>query len=527
MNFLLRDSRFILMCVVLFCMQFSLAYASVSILQDEQLRMQVSDENTYLKELAVNIGNSSSDMTPEWTSLMTYSMGETISRHLSIEGVEWDKDTLRWEANEEGLVASVMSQDGRLELKKRLQTVSGQRFFNLGLEFINHSTSPLVLDQEIGLQLGPGLGEYPVEGFGIADTLYSYVEPVIYSGEEGLQHFPFDQDAADRTYDVNSVNWAGIQSRYFALLLIPEGQQTLDSVQVLPGSESLDLPRRYLPRILIDLELESLLPGSIVERNYKVYAGPKSKEALVGDSYDFSELLFPELWQWMRGLSFALLWVLEIIHSLIPSWGLAIIILAVFVRLIMYPLAQRSLKSQQEFMAVQKAMQPELVEIKKNYKGGEQSERILRLYEQHGVSPLAGLKPLFMVLIQIPIFVALFNVLGQVFELRDASFLWIDTLAEPDRLFALGFEIPLLGAYFNSLPVLMAASTLLMIGMSSSPATGGDSKKRQTWPLLLMTLGFFVLFYPFPAGMVLYWTMANVLHLIQQWLVGLQSKSTA
>jgi YidC/Oxa1 family membrane protein insertase len=519
LNFLMRGSQCVLVWIVLSCMPFSPTYASEHMLQAEQLRMQVSDEGTYLKELAVNIDNGSPDITPEWTSLVTRSKSETISRHLAIQGVSWDYSTLRWEMNETGLVTSVISQDGRLELRKSLETVSGKRWFKLGLEFINHSSSPLVLDPGLGLQLGPGLGEHPVEGFGIADTLYSYVDPVIFSGGKGLQRFPFDHDATDMVYDVNSARWGGLQSRYFALIFMPEGQKTLDRVRIFSDSKSPDLPQRYLPKVVLDIELGTLLPGKKFERNYKVFAGPKSKEALVGEDYDFSELLFPELWQWMRDLSFALLWMLEVIHKLIPSWGLAIIVLAMCVRLLIYPLAQRSLKSQQVFMAMQKTMKPELVEIKKTYKGGEQSERILQLYEQHNVSPLAGLKPLLMVLIQIPIFVALFNVLGQVFELRDASFLWIDTLAEPDRLFALGFEIPLLGAYFNLLPVLMAVSTFLTIGMSSSPKSDGDIKKRQPWGLLLMTFGFFVLFYPFPAGMVLYWTMANVLHLIQQWVV--------
>jgi YidC/Oxa1 family membrane protein insertase len=525
LKFLMRGSQFILMWVVLSYMPFSLALSGEPMLQDERVQVQTAADGTYIEGLAVNIGNDSHNATPEWVSLVTRWKGETLSRHFAVQGVGWNQDALRWEVDELGLVASVMSQDGRLELKNRLEIVSGQHWIKLDLEFINHSSSPLVLDQGFGLQLGPGLGEYPVEGFGIADTLYSYVEPVISLGEDGLQRFPFDQDTADRAFDVHSASWVGLQSRYFALLLMPEGQQTLDHVRIFPGSESLDLPRRYLPKVVMDLELGTLQPGSKIERSYKIFAGPKSKEALVGEGYNFSDLLFPELWQWMRSLSFILLWVLEIIHSLIPSWGLAIIILAVFVRLIMYPLAQHSLKSQQVFMAVQKTMQAELMAIKKNYKGGEQSERILRLYEQHGVSPLAGLKPLLMVLIQIPIFVALFNVLGQVFELRDASFLWIDTLAEPDRLFALGYEIPLLGGYFNLLPVLMAASTLLMIGMSSTPASEVENKKRQRWPLLLMTFGFFVLFYPFPAGMVLYWTMANLLHLIQQWVVGLSTKS--
>jgi len=523
LSFPVHSSKFILMWVMLSCLPLSLAFAGGPKLQGERVYMQAAAAGAYVEALAVNTVNVSHDTAPEWVSLVTCSKGETLSRHLAIQGIGWNKDSLRWKVDETGLTASVMSQDGRLELRKRLEAVSGQYWFKMGLEFINHSSSPLVFEPGLGLQLGPGLGEYPIEGFGIADTLYSYVEPVV-SSEEGLQRFPFDQDAKDREYDVNSALWAGLQSRYFALLLMKEGGQALDHVRVSSGSESTDLPQRYLPKVVVGLGLGTLLPGSKVERNYKVYAGPKSKGALVGGGHDLSELLFPDLWQWMRGLSFALLWALEVIHGLIPSWGLAIIILAVFVRLIMYPLAQRSLKSQQEFMAIQKAMQPDLIEIKKNHKGGEQSERILQLYEQHGVSPLAGLKPLLMVLIQIPIFVALFNVLGQVFELRNAQFLWMDTLAEPDRLFALGFEVPLLGSYFNLLPVLMALSTLLMIGMSSSPTSDVDNKKRKAWPLLLMTFGFFVLFYPFPAGMVLYWTMANVLHLMQQWFVGLSSK---
>ena len=506
-------------------MSFSTTYANEYVLQDKQLRVQASNENTYLKELAVNTSNGSPDIAPEWTSLVTRSKGAEISRHLDVLGVNWNQDSLRSQGDKAGLVTSVMSQDGRLELRRQLNMVPGEPWFRFGLEFINHSSSPLVLEQKLGLQLGPGLGEYPVKGFGIADTLYSFVEPVSFSEGEGLQRFPFENELADKGYDVNSASWAGLQSRYFALLLIPEdASQSLGGVRIFSGSKSPDLPPRYLPKVTIELELGTLLPKSTIERKYIIYVGPKSKEALVNDDYDFSALLFPDLWQWMRSLSFTILWVLGIIHAVIPSWGLAIIVLAVCVRLLMYPLAQRALKSQQIFLRVQKAMQPELVAIKKNYKGGEQSERILQLYEQHNISPLAGLKPFLMVLIQIPIFVALFNVLGQVFELRAASFLWIDTLAEPDRLFSLGSTIPLLGSYFNLLPVLMAVSTLLMISMSSIPTSSdSENKNRKIWGQLLMAFAFFVLFYPFPAGMVLYWAMANILHLIQQWYVGLSA----
>jgi len=495
------------------------ALAGVYMLQDEQSRMKIIDQDIYLTELAVNAGDGSTEGPDKWTSLVTQSENQTISRHLEILGIDWNQNSFHREVDNIGIITSMMSLNGSLELKKRIQKVPGQYLFKLDLEFINHSLSPLVLERRVGLQLGPGLGEYPGEGFGIAENLYSYVEPVFSLDGEAVQRFPFEQDAAQSSHDVSLARWAGLHSRYFALLLMPKEPQSLERVRIFPGSNVSGLTQSYLPKVILEFELGTLLPESKIERSYILFAGPKSKDALIGDGYDFSGLLFSDLWNWMRSLSFTLLWMLAFVHSFIPNWGVAIIVLAVCMRLIIYPLAQLSLKSQQVFMDKQKTMQSELADIKKNYKGEEQSEYILQLYEQHGVSPLAGLKPLIMVLMQFPIFVALFNVLGQTFELRDASFLWISTLAESDRLFSLGFEIPLLGSYFNLLPVLMLASTLLMICTASISNSAADAIKKNNWPILLMTVGFFVLFYPFPASMVLYWTMANVLHLLQQWFV--------
>lgn len=503
----------------------SSALAAGPQLQVEQLRIQAAVDGTYLEELAINTSNGSQGTVPEWVSLVTRGNGEVLSRHFTVQGLDWNNDTLRWAEDEFGLAISIMGRETGLELRKRFEVVPGQPWFKLSLEFINHSSSSLELGRGVGVQLGPGLGEYPVEGFGIADTLYSYVRAVTFSAAEGLQQFPFDEKAGQGMIEVDAAAWAGLQSRYFALLLMPGEQQDLQRIRIFPGTESTGLPQRYLPKIVVDLGIGTLLPGSKVERSYKIFAVSKSKTALTGNGHDFSVLLFSKLWHWMRSLSFALLWFLEFIHAFIPSWGGAIIMLAVCVRVLVYPVAQRSLKSQQKFMAVQKAMRPALLEIKKNYKGGEQSERILQLYEQHDVSPLAGLKPLLMVMVQLPIFVALFNVLGQVFELRDASFLWISTLAEPDMLFALGFDVPVLGGYFNLLPVLMAVSTLAAIGLSSPPAEDAGGERRRTWMLVLMAFAFFVLFYPFPSGLVLYWTMANLLHIMQQGVVGLSSKS--
>jgi len=493
-------------------------------IESEWTLLQFGRDGVYLEELAVRADRQDAQGALGALSLVTRENEEPISRHLSIVGVDWNLNSLRTQMNGSVLSVSIQSQDGHLEVRKRLVGVVGEPRLKLELEFINLSSSPLVLGDEIGLQVGPGLGEYPEESFGVADTLYSYVEPVLLTTANELHRISLEEGQSEHVIDVDGAGWAGLHSRYFAFLMRPASERPLGRVQFKLGSGLPRLPPRYLPMAVVSLGLGTLAPGSKVERDFELYVGPKATDTLVSAHHDLSALLFPGLWEWMRSLSFALLWLLKSIHLLVPSWGLAIIILAVLVRVLIYPVARQTLKSQQAFMVVQTAIQSELAEIKKNYKGGEQSERILQLYERHGVSPLAGIKPLLLVLIQLPIFVALFQVLGQVVEFRNASFLWIDSLAEPDRMFAIGIELPILGGYFNLLPVLMAVSTFLMIGMSSGAGHDRKAKKRQIWMLLLMAIGFFVLFYPFPSGMVLYWTMANVLHLLQHWIVGIATK---
>ncbi|AZD58049.1 Inner membrane protein translocase component YidC, long form [Pseudomonas chlororaphis subsp. aurantiaca] len=230
--------------------------------------------------------------------------------------------------------------------------------------------------------------------------------------------------------------------------------------------------------------------GQVQAYVWHVFSGGKAYTALTAQAPDLNGLLFSGLWNWMRALSLGIMHVLHFIQQLVGSWGIAIILLAVLVRVLVYPIARNAISAQKKFAAIQARIQPELQEIRKNYKGGEQSERILQIYESHNVSPLAGLKPLLIVLVQVPIFVSLYHLLGQTFELRDASFLWMNTLAEPDQLFALGVDLPLFGAYFNLLPVLMALTTLLSIKLNPTPVSDGKSGHRQAAMSGLMGLGF-------------------------------------
>ena len=457
----------------------------------------------------------------EWFSIISKNQDdESISRHLliSIPGIEntvWQKTKIA-----DGLLFQTQSLDGSFAVKQIIKAGAGDFRLDVVIEIINLSDSQLILDVPIQLTVGPGLGEQFVEGLGFAEKLYSFVQPLALIDQE-VRFFDDDEfPSPERNIVKGDIEWGGLQSRYFALLIKPEKIKGADFVfQTVSAPEKNHLPSRYFPVAGFNIPIKSLEANATQVFRYSVFAGPKSRFALRSETAAYTEILFSGLWQWMRALSFGLLFALETIHKMVPSWGLSIILLAIFVRILMYPIARRALMSQAAFVEVQKKIQPELALIKREYRGEEQSERILNLYKAHNVSPLAGLKPLLIVAIQIPIFVALFHVLGQAYELRDANFLWIATLAEPDKLFSFGFDLPIIGSNFNLLPFLMAITTLLTIKLSPAPAADESSQRRNVFFQVLMTLGFLLLFYPFPAGMVLYWTMANVLHLLQQFVV--------
>lgn len=464
----------------------------------------------------------------QWHSLVSkIGPDQRISQHLGLEtaGTSWLPDTISPESRGDpaSIIRRWVSADGGWRLTQNVQHAGIPYRLDLDIELsrIGGSRPSASSVPAICLLLGPGLGEELIEGLGIATSMYSYVEPVIQTGGK-TKRIELSEPGESRTVPLPAMldeTWFGLNSRYFALLLDPADGADISAVefQLARSSQPDRLPSRYLPALAVDLEVPNLAAGESASWQFGVFSGPKSRAALAGEqgASDYTGLLFHSLWRWMRGLAFGLMRILEWLHAFTFSWGLAICLLAVLVRLLLYPLARWALSSQQRFSEVQRLIQPKMARIKKKYKGGEQSERILKLYEKHGVSPLAGLKPLLIVLIQIPVFVALFHVLGQAFELRQAPFLWMDSLAEPDRLFKFGVELPFFGAYFNLLPVLMAVSTLITIKLSPAPASSDADRRRQNIFLGLMALAFFLLFYPFPSGMVLYWTIANALHIVQ------------
>jgi len=160
-------------------------------------------------------------------------------------------------------------------------------------------------------------------------------------------------------------------------------------------------------------------------------------------------------------------------------------------------------------------LKPELDEIKQSYKGEEAHKRVLKVYEKHGVSQLYTFKSAAGFLIQIPVFIAAFDMLAENIALNEIAFLWVSDLAKPDHVLELPFVLPFFGGWLNLLPFLMTALSALAAWLQAEDTLTAELQRQQSIRLYLMSAAFFLLFYTFPAGMVLYWTSSNLFHLLK------------
>ena len=240
-------------------------------------------------------------------------------------------------------------------------------------------------------------------------------------------------------------------------------------------------------------------------RQTMFYVGPK-KQSLLWD-LGMRDVMEFGIWRW---LCYPLVWVLNFFNNLIPNYGVAIILLTILVRLLFWPLTHKSTVG----MRKMQELQPLMKEIQTKYKDNPQrlQQETWALYKEKKVNPMSSCLPM---LVQIPVFIALFNVLRSAVELRYAPFLWISDLSEPEALFASWFPF----GGLNILPILMAVSTGLQ---SAFTPTAGD-KSQQKMMMIFMPLMMLVMFYSFPSALSLYWFLSNLFSIVQMWIIRRQT----
>lgn len=245
-----------------------------------------------------------------------------------------------------------------------------------------------------------------------------------------------------------------------------------------------------------------------------------SKPGLSSIASELDQIRYAHLWAPISWLAKVVeLSLVAIQGSLTVSWGAAVALFSVLLKLVLLPVGVMTVHFQRRVSQIQAQLAPKLAEIKVNYDGEEAHNRLMAAHKELGVSPFYALKPMWGSFIQIPILIAVFNALGEMPQFVGQSFLWIGDLAYPDVIGYLPLPIPMFGNTISLLPFIMTAVTLYSTVIFRNRYASKDELRRQKRNLYLMAAVFFILFYPFPAVMVLYWTLSNALHTIQQQII--------
>ena len=312
--------------------------------------------------------------------------------------------------------------------------------------------------------------------------------------------------------------WNGIAGKYFVELMIPSDANIIHS-----GAYSSNIEVNNYANAQAMLQRNGF-SGSDIHDSYYMYFGPRNEDDLkrynvpenngwnIG-GYRLTQCL--QTYSWLKWLETALKWVMELIHKIIPNWGIAIVILTILLKLVLFPLS----KKQQMGTLKMQELQPKLQAVQNKYKNDQQKQamELQKLYKEANYSPTSGCLPM---ILQMLVLFAMFDLFNNYFEFRGAMFIpgWIPDLSVGDSLYTLKFNIPLLGNQIRILPVIYLASQLLFgkitqNGGMTSQTPGGGTMKFMTYGMPII---FFFLFYNAPAGLLLYWTISNIIQMIQQ-----------
>jgi YidC/Oxa1 family membrane protein insertase len=337
-------------------------------------------------------------------------------------------------------------------------------------------------------------GKSRVEHHGETDPLKSYLA----GSSGGCSSAPNAAGMPVRSVvDVSGArSWVAVKNRFFVTALV--GLSANDGFRA--AAERDPEAQNYLLKSVSAEVAFSRLPA---KASYVLFVGPKKQSLLW--SLGMKDVMEFGMWRW---ICYPMVWVLNLFNSWIPNYGVAIILLTFLVRLIFWPLTHKSTISMRRMSEIQ----PKIKEIQAKYKDNPQrlQQEMFACYRENKVNPMASCLPM---LIQIPVFIALFTVLRSAVELRYAPFLWIADLSEPEALGADSW-FPFFGG-LNILPVLMAATMALQSALT--PSTG--DKNQQRMMMVMMPAMMLFMFYSFPSALSLYWTLSQVISIVQMWWI--------
>lgn len=399
-------------------------------------------------------------------------------------------------------------------LKKTFVVMDGEHLIELRVAIENSENAVPAVDAagtSYTLLLGPQIGP----AFKKLDSRSDFRNFVWWwLNDKGKQERKKELASGNRTKTLERpVTWAGVVGKYFALIAVPPGdvaKLVLDSRQLVPGTvrSALAFSR-------------PTLKSARTEDVWRFYAGPVKTEVM--ERYDAADengfgirdLRLHEAidkpWALLRPIIWVLRWLMELFVKIVPNWGVAIIFVTLVTKIVFLPLTFKSSES----MAKMAALNPKIQEIRTRLKDKPErmNQEMAELYRKEKVNPMSGCLPL---LLQIPIFFALYNLLNTQFELRGAMFIpgWIPDLSVAESVYELPFSFLGIDA-IRGLPIIMLVTQILSSKIMQ-PASADASGRQMKLLNYAMPVVFLFMLYNMPSGLTLYWTVQNLLSIVQQ-----------
>jgi len=300
-------------------------------------------------------------------------------------------------------------------------------------------------------------------------------------------------------HETGEVSWFGIMSRYFLLIMIPEGFTGSGVVY--------DRRENHGYRTGMYMGMNMLRAGTDISRSFRVYVGEKNKDRLAAIGENLIDAA--DISKWIEPIRYFVLWCLFTINGYIGNLGWSLVIFSLLTKIVFTPLTMKSMDS----MKRMQQLTPKLNQIKEKYKDKPDvvQREMMKLYKENKVNPLGGCFPM---LLQMPFFFALYSALINSIDLWDASFvLWIRDLSMPDTVATIaGFNL-------NILPLVMTATSFAQQKMSTV-----DTGPQQKMMMMMMPVVLLFVFWTMPSGLVLYWTLQNVFQIVHQLIINKMAK---
>jgi YidC/Oxa1 family membrane protein insertase len=431
--------------------------------------------------------------TPEQGFPLKFSWGSAIAADLLYES---DKQEVSFGEDGKARLTMKAQAGNGLEIERIFSFDDKKYLIDLTVKVTNTSSQPL--------QGIPQLHQVnsPFEGPN-ATSQFLFSGPATFMNG-ALQEIKSKEFAEGAKTLPGKMDWAGYEGNYFLTAILPVGDA--GATLTIQGTEA-------LTAMQVAGNLDTLQPGVAKEYSYHIFYGPKKLDLLKEIGFNLDKAVN---FGWFDVVAKPTLWLLNFFHSFTRNYGIAIILVTVLFKAIFWPITQKGMKS----MKNMQKLQPKMVKIKEKYKGdpARMNQEVMSLYKTYKVNPLGGCLPM---VLQIPVFFALYKVLLQCIELRHAPFmLWITDLSAPDRLW-IGIDLPYLGG-IPVLTLLMGASMFFQQKLTPTTADPTQAKIMMFLPVI-----FTFMFLNFASGLVLYWFVNNLLAILQQYLINRSSKSAA